>query len=51
MFPLNLDYVNGRAVKLTVRREKDGRLWLEDSWYDHTRDQYRELLAHVGIEI
>ena len=51
MFPLDLDYVNGRAVKLTVRREKDGRLWLEDTWFDHTMSQYRELLAYVGIEI
>ena len=51
MFPLNMDYVNGRAVKLTVHRDDDNRLWLSDTWYYHTMNQYRELLAHVGIEI
>lgn len=47
---LSMDYVHGRAVKLTVRKEKDGELSLPDSWYDHTNEQYKELLHLVGIE-
>lgn len=50
-FKLNMDYVNGRAVKLTVHKEKDGTLSLPDSWYDHTDEQYKELLLSVGIEL
>lgn len=47
--PLNLDYVKGRAVKLNVR-SKDGKWFLDDSWYDHTDDQYKELLQSIGID-
>lgn len=47
-FPVNLDYVAGRAVKLTVTRH-DGRLFVPESWFDHTESQYRQLLAHVGV--
>jgi hypothetical protein len=45
---LSMDYVNGRACKLTVFRE-DGKLSMRDAWYDHTDSQLRELLAEHGI--
>ncbi len=44
---LSLDYVNGRAVKLTVFR-KEGRLEMRDEWYDHTPEQLQTLLLEVG---
>lgn len=49
-YPLSMDYVKGRSIKLHVRREGD-RLFVSESWYDHTKEQYRELLQSVGIEI
>lgn len=47
---LSMDYVHGRAVKLTVKKDKDGELSLPDNWYDHTDAQYAELLKSVGLE-
>ena len=40
---VSMDYVNGRAVKRTVRKEDDGRLTMPSWWYDHTDDAYRAL--------
>jgi hypothetical protein len=48
-YPLDMDYCKGRSIKLHVRKERNGRLTLDDSWYDHTDDQYRRLLNSVGI--
>lgn len=48
VWPINLDYVLGRAVKLQVERHSGG-LYLPMHWPDHTIRQYNELLAHVGI--
>lgn len=45
---LSMDYVMGRACKLTVFNE-DGKLYLHDSWYDHTDQQLQELLSVVNI--
>jgi len=45
---LHMDYVHGRAVKMFLRME-DGKLIAPDSWYDHTHEQYDELLAQFGI--
>lgn len=45
---LHLDYVAGRAVKLSIRRY--GPTWyLEDNgtWYDHSEYQWEQLIAHV----
>ena len=47
---LNMDYVYGRACKMVVW-EKDGKLQIRDSWYDHTDDQFRELLEEFGITL
>ena len=48
--PLMMDYVRGRAVKLTVIR-KDKKLFLEDLWYDHTDRQYKELLSAIDVKV
>lgn len=46
---LNLDYVHGRACKMTVFLSEDGGYELPDSWFDHTEAQYDELLKrHPG---
>ena len=46
--PLDMDYVHGRSIKLTVSKKGD-KLFLKDNWYDHTDYQYRELLESVGV--
>ncbi|WP_441280633.1 hypothetical protein [Tardiphaga sp. 862_B3_N1_1] len=45
---IGMDYVKGRAVKLGVLK-KDGRLWVQRDWYDHTKGEMRELMAAIGI--
>lgn len=53
---LHLDYVKGRAVKLTVyrRMESDSRPNLPDRfisgpWHDHTSHQLETLLKKIGV--
>ncbi len=43
---LSMDYVNGRAVKMTVFK-LENQLQIRESWYDHTPDQLQELLSIV----
>ena len=45
-FPINMDYVKGRACKFRVFGD-EGRLFIEPSWYDHTKDDLTELLARI----
>lgn len=45
---LNVDYLHGRAVKLSVFRE-DGRLFIQKRWYDHTVAQLAQLLTAIGM--
>jgi len=45
---LNLDYVGGRAVKLTVWRDTENRLWTARKWYDHSAQDLRDLLKAIG---
>lgn len=44
----SMDYVHGRAVKMTVFREGD-RLFIRSDWFDHTKDQLEELLRRTGV--
>lgn len=47
---VDLDYVHGRACKLTVLKcTKTGRLFIYDSWYDHNEEDLKKLLEAVGI--
>jgi hypothetical protein len=46
---LEMDYINGRACKMTAYI-KDGKMYIGDSWYDHTDDQLNELLSTFKIE-
>lgn len=48
---LSLDYVAGRGCKMHVRRDDEGRLWIDERWYDHSSDQLKELLTRVGVAI
>jgi hypothetical protein len=47
----SMDYVHGRACKMTVFRDEDDKLYVREMWYDHTRDDLKELLAAFGIEL
>lgn len=51
-FAVQLDYVDGRAVKFKVWRASDDRtrLFIEPSWYDHTDEQRAALLAPITQE-
>lgn len=40
---IDMDYVKGRACKMVVFKE-NGKLFIQNAWYDHTNDQLRELL-------
>lgn len=42
-FPIQLDYLKGRACKMTVTADGD-RLYIQKSWYDHSPEQLEELL-------
>ena len=43
-YVVNMDYVKGRACKMIVFR-KNNKLLIQDSWYDHTDNQLKELLS------
>lgn len=44
----SMDYVNGRSCKFHVQRE-DGRLWINERWYDHSQEQLQRVLDLVGV--
>jgi len=44
---LYMDYVLGRAVKLTVFRDESGMHYVPDRWYDH--GSFDELFQALGI--
>jgi hypothetical protein len=46
---LSMDYVDGRACKITVFRKGD-KLEICDSWYDHTDEQLKKLLEAFDIK-
>lgn len=49
LMAVSVDYVNGRSIKLRVRRDGD-RLFINNSWYDHSDSQLAALLNSVGID-
>lgn len=48
-YAVTMDYVKGRSIKMHVRKE-DGKLLINDDWYDHSDSQLAELLKRVGIK-
>lgn len=44
----SIDYLNGRSVKMTVFRD-GGRLFIRNSWYDHSDDDLAALLQQIGV--
>jgi hypothetical protein len=49
-FGINMDYVHGRSCKFFARY-KDGRLLIQESWYDHTDEQFQALLDAFGLKL
>jgi hypothetical protein len=45
---VSMDYVSGRACKMHTRLQGD-RIVINDSWYDHSDEQFNELLEHLGL--
>lgn len=49
-FRLSMDYIGGRAVKMTVHVDPDGRLWIEaDHWHDHSPNDLAALAERLGL--
>jgi len=47
---VEMDYVKGRACKFGAYRSLGKEpVIINDSWYDHTDEQFKELLEHVGL--
>ena len=46
---LGLDYVRGRACKLTVFKEK-GKLFIRKRWFDHSEKDLKVLLKEINID-
>lgn len=46
---LDLDYLKGRRVKIQVWIDKENKFWIRDSWEDHTKEEFRELLDFCKI--
>lgn len=46
---VSLDYVRGRACKMTVFKDGD-RLWIPSRWFDHQDFHLNDLLEHCGIK-
>lgn len=44
-----MDYVHGRAVKLTVRRDGDKLYIPADHWYDHSPEDLHELAVRADL--
>lgn len=44
---ISMDYVRGRACKMTVWKE-NGKLLIVDNWYDHSDLQFEALLKKFG---
>jgi len=49
LFAARLDYVHGRAVKLTVRRDGDVCHIPADHWFDHSLEDLRELAKRADL--
>ena len=45
----SMDYLHGRALKLTVFMEDD-RLYIPRVWFDHSIDDMRNLMKAIGRE-
>lgn len=46
---VSMDYVKGRSCKFHVRRDGK-RLFIGNSWYDHSTEQLKSLLSVVGLK-
>lgn len=46
---LSMDYVQGRACKMTVFRDGD-RLFVNSPWFDHEDGELAELLSRHGVD-
>lgn len=45
--PVSLEYVKGRACKLSVFRQ-GGKLFINDFWFDHSEDQLLQLIDRIA---
>ena len=51
-FALDMDYIRGRACKMTVfRKDREGKeIFIRSPWYDHTDIQLAKLLKAVWLK-
>lgn len=48
LYPVSMDYVNGRSCKFSVV-VRDGLRLIGDRWYDHSESQLDQLLKTIGV--
>ncbi len=46
--PLSMDYVKGRACKMTVFKDDMANLFIRPAWHDHCDSLLDELLNRIG---
>jgi len=47
---VTMDYVHGRACKMRVT-EKDGKLYIPDTWFDHSDTDLEQLLEVCTVAV
>ena len=48
LYVVSMDYIKGRSCKMDVIK-KEGKMYMPESWYDHSGEDLKELLKSVGI--
>lgn len=47
--PVRLDHVKGRACKFSVKKDKNGTLWIDgEFWQEHSDEQLKTLLEVIA---
>ena len=45
-----MDYIRGRAVKLTIMRTENNQYWINPFWFDHTIREFYELVEKFALD-
>jgi len=49
-FALRMDSIRGVPCKMGAYRNPDGKIHIENTWYDHTDEQFKAILDRFNIE-
>lgn len=48
-YVLDMKVIKGRACNMTVFESNEGRWFIQDTWFRHSRLQLKQLLDHCGV--